>query len=93
MTPDPTRIGVVIVGDDEPRQFRGHPLRLLKEISQRNEDQSLYQQYLAAVDGKEIRSAPFVRALGVPCIVLANRLGAKYELFIKRVVNHHKQVV
>lgn len=93
MTPDPTRIGVIIVGDDDPRQFRGHPLRLLKEITQRNEDQSLYRQYLAAVDGKEIHSAPFVRALGVPCIVLADRLGAKYELFIEQVVHHHKRVV
>jgi hypothetical protein len=91
MTPDPTRIGVVIVGDDEPRRYRGHPLRLLKNISQSSENRSLHRQYLAAMDGKEICSAPFIRALGVPCIVLADRLGKKYELFIERVADYHNR--
>ncbi|SEG50068.1 hypothetical protein SAMN04488133_2413 [Halobellus limi] len=92
LTPDPTRIGVVIVGDDEPREFRGHPLRLLKAITQISEDQGLHRQYLAAVDGEEICSASFVRALGVPCIVLADRLGKEYELFIERVVDYHERM-
>jgi hypothetical protein len=90
LTPDPTRIGVVIVGDDEPREFRGHPLRFLKTISQRSKNQALHRQYLAAMDGEEICSASFVRALGVPCIVLADRLGKKYELFIERIIDYHE---
>lgn len=91
MIPDPTRIGVVFVGDDEPREFRNHPLRLLGYIAQRSEDPRLHQQYLAAMDGEKICSAPFIRALGVPCIVLADRLGGRYESFVDAVIDYHNR--
>lgn len=70
VTPDPTRAGLVIVGEDTPREFRGNPLDFLKDIAQRGDDSTLQQQYLAATRGQLIRSAPFIRALNVPYIVM-----------------------
>jgi hypothetical protein len=89
MAPDPTRVGVVIVGEDNPREFRGNPLQFLKDIAQRNKDSTLQQQYLDAKRGQPIRSAPFIRALNVPCIVMEDRLPNHYQAFINHVISYH----
>lgn len=91
LTPDPLRVGVVIVGTDRPRTYTGHPLEFLKDIALRVDDSVIQQRYRSALRGEKIRSAPFVRALNVPCIVMAERLGKRYRSFVNQIISHHEQ--
>jgi len=93
LKPDPIRVGIVIVGEDHPREFSGNPIEFLYDIAQKSDDPMLRKQYRAAKRGEKIRSVPFIRALNVPCIVLSDRLEKEYELFVNKVANHHKQVI
>jgi hypothetical protein len=91
LKPDPIRVGVVIVGEDQPREFSGNPIEFLYDIAHKSDDHLLWEQYRAAKREEKIRSVPFIRALNVPCIVLSDRLEKEYELFVNRVIDYHGQ--
>lgn len=94
LKPDPIRVGIVIVGEDQPREFSGNPIEFLYDIAHKTDDNMLWEQYQAAKRGEKIHSVPFIRALNVPCIVLSDRLKKEYELFINKIINyHHQQVI
>ena len=93
LKPDPIRVGIVIVGEDQPREFSGNPIEFLYDIAHKTDDDMLWEQYRAAKRGEKIHSVPFILALNVPCIVLSDRLEKEYELFVNKVINYHQQVI
>jgi hypothetical protein len=93
LKPDPIRVGIVIVGEDQPREFSGNPIEFLYDITHKTDDNILWEQYQAAKRGEKIHSVPFIRALNVPCIVLSDRLEKEYEPFVNKVINYHQQVI
>lgn len=77
-------IDVVVTGYDHPKEFRKgkNPWSFIKDLVVGTESSAVLDAYQRAKAGKPVRSAPFVRELGIPCLVLTD-----YQIGFKKYHN------